>query len=170
MILVNKPKLKIRKTISIRIMEFLTIAIIPTSFLIPLIFYSELPQKIPIHITWKGFVNRYDEKSLIWLFPILNLILALGLFKLKQHPHLFNYSEKVTKENYYDLYESAIKILSFVGLLIAILFLIITYEIVIVAINERNSINTYSSFFIKVILAVLTFMPLTYLLKRFVKK
>ena len=51
--------------------------LIVTTLIGALIFYPDLPSRIPMHWNWRGQVNRYGDKWEIFLMPAAMVIVGL---------------------------------------------------------------------------------------------
>jgi len=160
----NRPILKIKKDKIDRYVNICNVIIIVFTFIYPAICYSDLPEYIPAHYNFNGEVNRYDEKSWIWFLPILSLGLNVGLYYLIKIPHTFNYLVKITPQNAEDNYKKGSKMMRFTALVISILFLVITYQTVTLALNGLQKTPVWSEYLIYFLLFILTFGTLTYAL------
>lgn len=156
----NRPKLKLQKTQSRKIIEIITFIAIAFCFVYPAIYYSSLPDKIPMHFNFSGNVDKYGAKNSVWFLAIIGVITCFGLYKLNHYPHLFNYPVKITEENAKKQYTDTVKMLSYVNLLIAILFAVICYQIVEIALNQGKQFDQWSEYLIYTILGLLAFGPL----------
>ena len=160
----NRPIIKIKRDKMDVIIETVTILALLITFLYPAFYYSYLPENIPAHFNFSGEVDRYDHKSWVWLLPIISLVLNTALYFLNKKPHLFNYVDKITAENAEENYRSSIKIMRFTGLVISILFLIITYQTVTLGLSGAKKTPVWSEYLIYCLLFILTFGTLGYVI------
>ncbi|MBQ0769281.1 MAG: DUF1648 domain-containing protein [Bizionia sp.] len=165
----NRPKLKIDGDKTDRVLEALTLLSLVFSFAFIGYYYSELPDRVPAHFGLDGEVNRYDEKSMIWLIPMLLSAICFGIYKLNKHPYLYNYPIKITQENAKKHYNGASKIIRYINLSIALICAVITYEIVNIALKNTNSFSLFSNYFLILIIAFLTLTPLVMVIKTIAK-
>ena len=96
--------------------------------------------------------------------PIISLVLNTALYFLNKKPHLFNYVDKITAENAEENYRSSIKIMRFTGLVISILFLIITYQTIRLGLSGAKKTPVWSEYLIYFLLFILTFGTLSYVI------
>ncbi|MGY0392123.1 DUF1648 domain-containing protein [Bizionia sp. KMM 8389] len=158
----DRPKITFKKTPSNVILEVLTYVILLTSFIYTIINYGNLPEQIPMHFNHSGKITRYGAKNSIWVLNIIGFAVAYGISYLNKFPHIFNYPVKITLENAHKYYREAIKMLQFVNIGIALLFAIISFEIIQVSLNETAYISKTSNYLLMSIIAILTFAPLIY--------
>lgn len=165
----NRPKLKIDGDKTDRVLEALTLLSLVFSFAFIGYYYSELPDRVPAHFGLDGEVNRYDEKSMIWLIPMLLSAICFGVYKLNKHPYLYNYPIKITQENAKKHYNRASKIIRYINLSIAFICAVITYEIVNIVLQNTNSFSLFSNYFLIIIIAFLTLTPIFMVIKKIAK-
>ena len=75
-----------------KVLHFLIVLLLISLFVIPAVYYGQLPEEIPSHYNGFGEVDAYSEKSMIWFMPIVGLVLSalvwVVISKLPQHnPH-----------------------------------------------------------------------------------
>lgn len=63
-----------------KVLHFLIVLMLLTLFVIPAIYYGQLPEEIPSHYNHLGEVDAYSEKSMIWFMPIIGLVLVVFLW------------------------------------------------------------------------------------------
>lgn len=160
----NRPKITLTKTNTQRFIEIAIFVCVAFCFLYPALYYSSLPDQVPMHFNYKGEVDRYGSKDSVWGLAIIGALTAFGLYKLSQHPHIFNYPVKITKDNAEKFYKDSVKMLSYVNLLIAILFATICYQVVNIALNNDNQFGQWSEYLIYFILGLLTIGPLVWVI------
>lgn len=165
-----RPKIKLKKNQTQKMLEIITFLCVAFCFVYPAIYYSVLPEQVPMHFNYKGEVDNYGSKNSVFVLGIIGAITAFGLYKLNQYPHIFNYPVKITPENVEKQYRDAVKMLSYVNLLIAILFAIISYQVVNIALENGNQFGVWSEYLIYAIIAVLTFAPIVLVIINVFKK
>ncbi len=95
--------------------------------LMPIFYYSELPEEIPRHYGLDGQADAWSGKSVIWSLPMIGSILFFGLLILRRFPHILNYPTKITAENAEQQYRMAGRILSITNTLMVLAFSYITF-------------------------------------------
>ena len=166
----NRPKLKLEKTTLDYIIEYSTFGLLACSLVYTIYYYGSLPEKIPMHFNASGEVNSYGSKNSIWALYGIAITTVIGMYFLNKSPHIFNYPQKITKDNAQKSYTDATKMLRYLNFGIALLFSTIGYEIVSIALNSSNSFTTYSNYIIIVIIATMTLFPIFYVIKNLGKK
>lgn len=160
----NRPKIKLQKDQTQKVLEIIVLICVIFCFVYPSIYYSTLPEQVPMHFNYKGEVNSYGGKDSLFVLAIIGALTSFALFKLNQYPHIFNYPIKITKENAEKQYKESVKMITYMNVLIAILFVITSYQIVNIALNNGNQFGIWSEYLIYTIVATLTFGPLIFVL------
>ncbi|WP_452223052.1 DUF1648 domain-containing protein [Lacinutrix chionoecetis] len=161
----SRPKLTLKKDQAQRILEYATFGLLCIALLYTVLNYNNLPEQVPMHFNLSGEVDSYGEKSFVW-FPILiGFVLCIGIYKLNKYPHLFNYPDKITKENAEKHYTSAVKMMSWLNFLMALLFAVVTYQIVSLGMSGASKSAKWSEYLIYVVIAIMTFGPLIWVVK-----
>ena len=102
---------------------------------------------------------------MIWLLPIILSVVCWVMFSLNDYPHLYNYPEKITKENADKYYRESVKMMRYINLGIAMLSFLITYETVTIALNNTTNFSLKSNVLIFTIVALITIIPIIMVLK-----
>lgn len=107
--------------------------VVALNFILVLAFYFQLPETVPIHFNLKGEADGFGSKNNIWIIPIFNLVLYLGMTLLikKMKPWNYNYPTKVTETNASKLYSMCIRMMAVINFSIALLFLWISAEMLL---------------------------------------
>jgi uncharacterized membrane protein len=131
----NQPKIDVKPTKSDKKWIFAGWAVCLLNIVLVAVSYFNLPDTIPIHFNFKGEAGGFGAKSTIWVLPVLGLLMYYGMNFIanKVKPHLMNYPVEVTEENASQLYSMSIKLLVLLNFLIAVIFVILTIEIIGIA-------------------------------------
>lgn len=135
----NQPKIPIKNTLTDHLINALTAIALLCTFILPTIYLNELPEEIPTHFNGLGKPDDYSNKTSIWLLCIISALITIGLFWLKNKPHLLNYPVAITNNNAIQVYKITKTMLGLLTLLIVIAFLYITYQSIAMALG--NSIG-----------------------------
>jgi uncharacterized membrane protein len=109
----------------------------------PLLHFTQLPDRIPIHFGLDGTPDQHANKIVIWTLPLLGLMTFLGLKKLNNFPHTFNYLQEITLENAKRQYTFASKMIRMLNTIIACVFSYITSQIVQIGFGNKAGLGTY---------------------------
>jgi uncharacterized membrane protein len=86
----GKSKMSEEKNVFKREWLLLVILIIP--FILIAIYWNVIPEQIPLQWSLKGNVNRYGDKMSVFDAPLINIIIAFGLYYLPRiDPRKQNY-------------------------------------------------------------------------------
>lgn len=139
----SRPRIDVPKQPTDRAIELVGYGALLMLFGIPAIFYSSLPESIPIHFGFDGVPGRTGPRHMIWLLPGIGIILYVGLMWLVNYPHLFNYPVRLTTENIYRQYRYAQRLLRINATLVVVLFAFLKYTGVQVAFGQMDAIPTW---------------------------
>lgn len=99
------------------------------NWVLPLIFYFQLPEIITTHYGIDGKPNDWGSKNSIFILPVISTILYIGLTILNRFPHIFNYPVKVTPDNFVQLYIRYTRIIRVMKLVIILIFIFIEWQV-----------------------------------------
>lgn len=161
----NRPKIRLKKSNTEKAVEYMTFGLLMLSALYTIYHYDNLPDNVPIHFNHKGEVDRYDSKDSIWGLHIIGFVLIYLMYHLSKFPHIFNYPQKITEENAEKFYNDAVKMIRYTNICLALLFVLINYEIVQLALNDKLTSLPVITGLIIVIIVLITVAPFIYLVK-----
>jgi len=139
----SNPKIKIEYTSYDWAVEAIGLVALLLLFYLPAYHYSQLPETIPIHFGPGGAPDGYSGRAFIWVLPLIGLATYGGLLFLNRHPHLFNYSKKITRENAYREYQRATRFIRFINVFIVVIFCYLTDVIIQNGLGNQNGISPY---------------------------
>ena len=125
--MLSRPKLKVPLSKSEIIVEGLGWILLFSMWCYILFVYNRLPDIIPTHFSFSGKADAYGSKSSIFTLPILGLIIFVLLTILNRFPHIFNYTVIITEDNALQQYKMGTRVLRYLKLIIAIIFIAIVY-------------------------------------------
>lgn len=163
----NRPKIELEKDTLDLFVEATGVVLLLALIVLPIVFYSQLPEKIPTHFGADGTADNYGSKDSIWFLPVIGTILFVGMFILNKHPHIFNYPTRITVDNAKRQYKNATKLIRFLNTTVVLVFTYITFSTINITLGKQEGLGTY---FLLAFLA-LVFVPVVYhLFKAFPKK
>lgn len=124
----DRPRIKIGLTSTDWLIEFLGLSFLVVLILLPIIYFGDLPGKIPTHFKGSGMPDGYGSKSTLLLFPAIGFILYFLLTIISLYPHIFNFPVKITPQNAEVQYRLAIRLLRVLKTLILMMFAFICYQ------------------------------------------
>jgi uncharacterized membrane protein len=95
----NRPALKIKKTPLEIALNTISLLLFIGSVSYLLTEWPSLPNRVPMHYTFFGEVDKWGSKGIIFLNPIIGAVLWIGLTILEKFPHVYNYIVGLTEEN-----------------------------------------------------------------------
>jgi uncharacterized membrane protein len=123
----NRPRIQLQLQPIDKIVEILCLIVIAALWLLTSVAYNQLPDVIPVHFDATGQADGYGPKATLWMLPTIASALVLGLTILNKYPHIFNYPTTITPENALQQYTFATRMLRWIKLGAAIIFLVIMF-------------------------------------------
>ncbi len=164
----NRPKIKIEKTVADNLIEIVTFLLILSSGILIGIYYNQLPEKLPIHFNWPSKdENGFGTKDLLWASPIICGIIGIGIYKLNQYPWIFNYPSEIDENNAEYNYRQATQMLRILNLLIGFLCLSVTLMSVLDGLGIENELDKFLGPLFPILLIGL---PILYVIKILMNK
>lgn len=139
----DRPKIKIQLESTDLLLEILGLVGLVFLIVLPIYYYSDLPETIPGHFGANGEPDKFREKDKIWTLPVIGTVLYAGLYWLNQYPHLFNYPQKVTAENAEQLYKITTRMIRTMNTVIVVVFAYIIYSTIQVAFGNQSGLGTW---------------------------
>lgn len=137
----SRPKLKIIPSPTDMVVEavaFLGFALL----LVAVVYYPQLPERIPMHFNFAGKVDAWGAKSgllpLIWIGIGSYLLLTI----ISRFPHIFNYPVAITPENAERQYRNAVSLMRWLKMETMWLMVYITWVIFQVAQGKASSMSS----------------------------
>lgn len=137
------PKLKVRKEFIDSFLELCALCSLILLIVYPLMKWSQLPDKIPIHFGLSGKPDNYADKIYILLLPLLGSILFIGFHIINKFPHTFNYPVKITEENAPRQYLLATRLMRYLMVFVTMTFLYIVWGSIQSALGNENGLGKY---------------------------
>lgn len=137
----NRPILNIPLTRTDQILEILGFLGIISLWLLTAFVYPRLPEAIPTHFNFKGEVDNYGDRNMVWLIPGVAVALFTLLTILNRHPYQFNYFVKITKENALLQYTFASRMIRTLKLSLIIIFNLLQWGLLKAAQDSTPHLN-----------------------------
>jgi uncharacterized membrane protein len=134
-------------------LEIIGLIGIITLFVLPIYYFNDLPNQIPVHYNALGKVDSYGNRATIWVLPVIGLILYIGLTALNLFPFAFNYPTKVTNKNARKLYNLTTRAVRYIKIVLILSFSYLTHKTIEIALNKSSEIGW---FFLPVFITSLT--------------
>lgn len=90
--------------------------------------YIQLPEKIPIHYDVAGVIDRYGNKTEIFILLIITWFMYIGLSLVTRVPQFWNTGVSVTAENKDRVYRILKNMLKIIKMEIIVIFCYLIYN------------------------------------------
>ncbi len=162
----NKPKIRPNLSATDKTIELIGWIVVLGIWILPLYYYSGLPESIPIHYNGAGEVDSFGGRASIFILPTISTILFIALTILNKYPHVFNYPVPITEENALSQYTKATRMLRFLKLVIVLILGLILYRTIQ---NVNGNANGLGAWILPLIIALI-FVPIAYYLIKSMRK
>ncbi len=102
--------------------------------------WSRLPDKVPGHYNLTGEITRWGHKGELLILPIVSTFIFFLLTILEKYPHIHNYPARLNEQNAPHFYAISKKLLNLVKNVCLLLFAIILFHTVSVAMGWGISV------------------------------
>ena len=113
----KRPKIIIPKSLFDLWIERVTFLLLLIIWLGVIVYFPDLPEKIPTHFNGRGQVDAFGSKQSIWILMGVFSSILVGIYFLNKYPHLHNYTVKITEENALKNYRFSTRVLRVVNFL-----------------------------------------------------
>lgn len=156
-----RPKMKIELSPADKAFEVSSCILLVLLWALPLFYYSNLPNIIPIHFNASGKVDSYGIKATIFLLPAIGLALFAGLKIINRYPHIHNYAVKISPENALKQYTNSTRLVRVINTIVLFIFTIIVFEIIQTASGKSLALGIwFLPFTLLLILVPVTFFTI----------
>ncbi|HEY9718265.1 MAG TPA: DUF1648 domain-containing protein [Trichormus sp.] len=111
-----RPKLSIPLTKLEIGLELLTVPLVVLNFVLPIVYWHDLPDVVPSHFDLQGTPNGFSPRSIVWVVALFALGTYVAMTVVARFPHTFNYVFPITEKNAPKQYVLARKFLSILKL------------------------------------------------------
>ena len=132
------------------------------SFAIVLMYWSQLPERIPTHFGFSGQPDAWGSPMTLWMMPGISAALYAMLTVVSLFPHKFNYLHTITEANAEGHYRLARGLLLWIKVLIMVLFAWLTWQICAIALERSTQLN---KLFLPLLLGGIMLTLLVYLVR-----
>ncbi len=133
----KRPKVKLKLDNWDILMEIIGAIAILISIGVPIYYYNQLPETIPIHYGLNGKPDGYGSKVNIFFLAGIGVVIYIGLKLLTRVPHIMNFPISITESNAEKQYRIITKMLRSLSMVIALLFLSILIETIFLAMEKH---------------------------------
>ncbi|MFJ5792259.1 DUF1648 domain-containing protein [Lysinibacillus sp. NPDC093197] len=136
-----RPVLKLPKTKYEKFLDIVGGGIFIVSIIFIISQWNTLPEEIPAHFNGAGEVDRWGSKIELFILPGIGIFLWIFLGLLEKVPYMHNYPARLNESNVEAFYLNSRKILNEIKNLCLILFAVISFEIVLVALGKVDGLG-----------------------------
>lgn len=153
---------KIRFTSTDKLLEVLGILATIALLIIPLVFYSDLPNEIPTHYGIKGLPDAWGSKASIWVLPVIGFLMYLGLALLNYFviANTALYSSKGNKQSVPPA--NILRMMQLLKLMLSLAFVYIVWQTIAISLDQATGLGMW---FLPVFMVSMTALPLGVILK-----
>ena len=137
----NMPKIKIRRKTFDWVIEVIAFVFLAFLIILPLIYYSHLPERIPVHFNGAGQPDGYGGRVTLWILPATSLFLYLLMTILESFPHIYNFPVEITADNAVTQYTLATRLIRILKTVILIIFSFLSYKTITTATGETAGLG-----------------------------
>ena len=136
-----RPILDLPKTKREKVWDWIGGGIFLVSILYIIVVWGKIPDGVPAHFNGAGEVDRWGSKFELFLLPFIGLFLWILLSLLEKAPHMHNYPARLSESNVEAFYLNSRKILNEVKNYCLILFAVISFQMVRIALGDVQSLG-----------------------------
>jgi len=140
----NRPVLDIPRSQLEQTIEIVTIAALLSGIIYAAAYWSDLPDRIPVHFGIDGTPDGWGSKLLMLLPLGVSVVIYVGLTILSRYPHIYNYPWTITSDNAPKMYALARLFMSTLKCEIVVLFSYITYATIATALGAASGLGLVS--------------------------
>lgn len=137
----KRPKLNIPKTRSEWIGDIIGYTFYLGSLIFLIYIWPELPKEVPAHYNAAGEVDRWGSKWELLILPGVGLFILVLLQLFEKFPEWHNYPKKFTESNAKAFYLTSRKLMNQLKNLSLIVFALILYNSVAIALKWNEGFN-----------------------------
>lgn len=136
-----RPILDLPKTKREKVWDWIGGGIFLASIFYIFVIWGKLPDEIPGHFNGAGEVDRWGSKIELFILPFVGSFLWILMGLLEKAPHMHNYPARLNESNVEVFYLSSRKLLNEIKNLCLILFALISFQIVRIALGEAQALG-----------------------------
>ena len=136
-----RPILDLPKTKREKVWDCIGGGVFLASILYIIVEWGKIPDEVPGHFNGAGEVDRWGSKFELFILPFIGLFLWILLGLLEKAPHMHNYPARLNEDNVESFYLTSRKILNEVKNYCLILFAVISFQMVRIALGDAQSLG-----------------------------
>ncbi|MDX5426685.1 MAG: DUF1648 domain-containing protein [Bacteroidota bacterium] len=139
----DRPKIELSFTRWDLLLEALGWMTLIATWIVPMFYYSSLPERIPIHFNAAGIPDGFSQRGSLWIIAGINTFLYVGMSLLTKVPHIYNYSVDITPENAEFQYRNAVFMVRYLKTLVSAIFLYAMVSVIMVALGKWEGTGSW---------------------------
>lgn len=163
----KRPKHSIPLTPADSLAEWLGWTLLVINWLIVLRVYGSLPDTIPTHFNLAGEADGFGSSLTLFLIPVISTVSLAGMSILARFPEIYNYPVKITPENAFSQYTAAVRLVRWLKVSLALVFLLISVGTTASATGGSGSLGIW---FLPLVLLLINLPLAIYLIRVFRNK
>lgn len=137
----DRPRIALEMTPLAWLAEAVALLLLILNLVLPLAYWSSLPERIPTHFGADGQPDGWSGKGFMLVLPAVFVLIYLVLSVLQRFPHAYNYVVKITPENAARQYRLAVGLIRSLKLFIGLMFGYITFQTIQVALDHAEGLG-----------------------------
>ena len=145
-----------------KIFNVIALATLLSGVLLLIVYWSKLPDTVPIHFNIKGEADGWGSKYTLIILPIIAVGFYAFLTMMESKPHFFNFPVKITEQNAQQQFDLARDLLNVSKNLSTILLAVIA---IFTVFDARETPIPYSNTIIFVLIGLLIAITIFYFIR-----
>ena len=145
-----------------KLREGLAFLLLLSIWIIPIYFYRQLSEAIPVHFSATGKVDGHGPRAMLFILPALYTLIYLLIGWLSRKPHIFNYPVTITEANSAFQYRNAVSLILWIRASVGI----VLFVAVMVTIRTDLHPTANNGALLLPLSLLLLFVPVGYFLYR----
>jgi uncharacterized membrane protein len=134
----GRPRIKIPYTGPLIVLEVAALALLIALVAYTVVKWPGLPSRFPTHFTADGVADTFGGRGTLVTFPILAVLLYVGLTLLRRAPWGVNYGWAITPENAEIQYRIAVYFLTCLKMEVVALLAYIQYQTIATGLGDTG--------------------------------
>lgn len=121
--------MKIKRGKMVIVLNILCLIILIGTLIFLAAIWSEIPDKIPMHYGLDGTIDRWGQKTEIFIMPFVTWGMYIFLTIIENVPKVWNIGVKVTEENKERIYLCTLQLICTIKFILVCIFTYLTVQI-----------------------------------------
>ena len=130
-----------QKTAFDYLIGFLALALLLCQILLPVWYWDQLPERLPVHYGFNGEADRFGSKMSLLLLPVVGLGIFILLTVVGRNPQAMNLPVRVTDENRERVYRAGIQFIYILRVVTAALFAYLIWGTIQVGLGAQPQLD-----------------------------